>query len=188
MAYVYLLYSELLDRFYIGHTEMAPEERLKKHLADHNGFTARANDWKLVYQKVYETKALAYAEERRLKKMKSKDAFRKLAGSGVPIIRNISHAPSNNASKNCQLKLKILACTLHRQGFIDIALKCLSLLFHKTQNITTDFTKEINTRGELGDVSFQLQLAACQTSCPYYLSDIVFYHKCRRYLTNGFEP
>ncbi len=59
---------------------MAPEERLKKHLTDHNGFTARANDWKLVYQKVYETKAMAYAEERRLKKLKSKTTLKKLAG------------------------------------------------------------------------------------------------------------
>jgi putative endonuclease len=68
MAYIYLLYSELLDMFYIGHTEMTPQERMPKHFTDHNGFTYKAKDWKLVFQKIYETKALAYVEESRLKK------------------------------------------------------------------------------------------------------------------------
>ncbi len=83
MAYVYLLFSEALDKFYIGHTTMLPEERLEKHLTNHDGFTSKAKDWKLVYQKGYETKALAYAEERRLKKMKSKIALKNMARIGA---------------------------------------------------------------------------------------------------------
>ncbi len=83
MAYVYLLYSESLDKFYIGHTELLPVERLQKHLTNHDGFTSKAKDWKLVYQKEYETKAMAHAEERRMKKMKSRIALKKLAGMGA---------------------------------------------------------------------------------------------------------
>jgi putative endonuclease len=44
MPYVYLLFSETLDKFYIGHTEMLPEERLRKHLTNHGGFTSKAKD------------------------------------------------------------------------------------------------------------------------------------------------
>ena len=80
MAHVYLLFSESLDKFYIGHTRLLPEERLKKHLANHDGFTSKAKDWKIVYQKEFESKPLAYAEERKLKKLKSKVALKKLAG------------------------------------------------------------------------------------------------------------
>ena len=83
MAYLYLLYSDSLDKLYVGHTELLPEERLRKHLTNHDGFTARAKDWKIVFQKEYETKTLAYAEERRLKKMKSKKALKKMAGLGA---------------------------------------------------------------------------------------------------------
>ena len=83
MAYVYLLFSESLDKFYIGHTELSPEARLQKHLTNHDGFTSKAKDWKIVYQKEFESKSLAYAEERRLKKLKSKIALKKLAGFGA---------------------------------------------------------------------------------------------------------
>ncbi len=83
MAHVYLLYSEALDKFYIGHTEQDPAERLLRHLTNQGGFTAKAKDWKIVYQKSFETKSIAYAEERRLKKLKSKSALMKLAGFGA---------------------------------------------------------------------------------------------------------
>ena len=83
MAHIYLLHSASLDKFYIGHTELTPEERLQKHLTKPDGFTAKAKDWKIVYQKGYETKALAYAEERRLKKMKSKAVLKKLVDTGA---------------------------------------------------------------------------------------------------------
>ncbi|MFN4257010.1 MAG: GIY-YIG nuclease family protein, partial [Saprospiraceae bacterium] len=39
-AYFYILHSQSLDRYYIGHTTTTPHERLQKHLADHRGFTA----------------------------------------------------------------------------------------------------------------------------------------------------
>ena len=78
MAITYILYSLECDRYYIGHTESSIEERLKKHLADHTGFTSRAKDWACVWQKSFATKVEAYACERELKKLKSRRAIEKL--------------------------------------------------------------------------------------------------------------
>ena len=42
--YFYILFSEFLDSFYIGHTNNL-YARLRKHNSNHKGFTGRANDW-----------------------------------------------------------------------------------------------------------------------------------------------
>jgi putative endonuclease len=53
MAYIYILYSTTLNRYYIGHTTMLPEQRLQKHLTNHDGFTGKAKDWQIVYQEEF---------------------------------------------------------------------------------------------------------------------------------------
>ena len=68
MFYVYILYSVSLDVYYKGFTSNV-EGRLESHLLGKSEFTSRANDWKLVYTKMYETKRLALIEEKRLKKL-----------------------------------------------------------------------------------------------------------------------
>ena len=45
MAYVYILFSETLNKYYVGSTVGLIEERLKKHLSDHMGYTGKAKDW-----------------------------------------------------------------------------------------------------------------------------------------------
>jgi len=72
MAYLYILYSPLLDKYYVGHTTQLPEERLKKHLSRHDGFTAKAKDWTIVHMESFQTKDLAAARERQIKSWKSK--------------------------------------------------------------------------------------------------------------------
>jgi putative endonuclease len=52
-AYLYILYSEHLGKFYIGATENIPE-RIRRHLSNHTGFTAKTKDWVLVYQEEYD--------------------------------------------------------------------------------------------------------------------------------------
>ena len=78
MAYLYILYSSTLDRYYVGHTTQRPEERLRKHLAHHDGFTARANDWTIVYTEAFSSKNLAFAREKQIKAWKSKLKIREL--------------------------------------------------------------------------------------------------------------
>jgi putative endonuclease len=78
MSYFYILFSETLDKFYIGHTTEQLEERLRKHLSDHSGYTARTKDWTIVYFEEYQSKSLAYRRELEVKKWKSKIRINKL--------------------------------------------------------------------------------------------------------------
>ena len=39
MYIVYILYSMNADQYYIGHTGEKIEERIRKHLSNHDGFT-----------------------------------------------------------------------------------------------------------------------------------------------------
>ena len=71
MYYCYILYSQILDKYYIGHTQDL-DSRLKKHLTNHKGFTGSAADWKVVYYEIFPTKTEAYARERAIKKRKSR--------------------------------------------------------------------------------------------------------------------
>jgi putative endonuclease len=72
MAYTYILFSVLLNKYYVGHTTMHPSERLKKHLTDHDGFTAKAKDWVIVHLEEFDTKAEAYKRELAIKAKKSR--------------------------------------------------------------------------------------------------------------------
>ena len=71
----YILFSELLNKFYIGVCQDSLEDRITKH-NDHtygeHRFTARANDWNLFLQ--IDTKDYAHAVriERKIKSMKSR--------------------------------------------------------------------------------------------------------------------
>ncbi len=78
VAYLYILFSQSLSRFYVGHTTQTPEERLKKHLTDHDGFTAKAKDWTIVYMETFEDKKLALARERQIKSWKSSKKIQQL--------------------------------------------------------------------------------------------------------------
>ncbi|MBL0102594.1 MAG: GIY-YIG nuclease family protein [Bacteroidetes bacterium] len=81
MVYLYILYSEEAGKFYIGHTSESVEERLRKHLSDHSGFTSKFKDWKVVYSESYPDKSAAYRRELELKGWKSSKRIRKLVQS-----------------------------------------------------------------------------------------------------------
>ena len=68
---VYILFSASLNKFYIGHTGDLPEQRIRRHLAGHDGFTSKAKDWRLVYQEKMENKISATKREREIKSWKS---------------------------------------------------------------------------------------------------------------------
>ena len=78
MHYLYIIHSITLDKFYIGSTSMSIEERLKKHLTNHDGFTSKAKDWKIVHYEVYDNIQLAHARELQIKKWKSKKAITRI--------------------------------------------------------------------------------------------------------------
>jgi putative endonuclease len=47
-------------------------ERLKKHLSNHKGYTGRSKDWLVVYHEEFEDKDQAMAREREIKSWKSR--------------------------------------------------------------------------------------------------------------------
>ena len=64
---VYILHSETLGKYYVGYTSMTLEERISRHLCEHDGFTSSAKDWKLVHVEEYADKNAAIRRKIRLK-------------------------------------------------------------------------------------------------------------------------
>lgn len=80
--FVYILYSEYLDKYYVGSTSNV-EERLKKHLQNHRGFTGKAKDWKICYQESFKSREEAIVRELKIKGWKSRKMIVNLIrGSG----------------------------------------------------------------------------------------------------------
>ncbi len=80
--YCYILYSALLDKYYVGYTGGDVSERIRKHLSNHTGFTSKAKDWILVYKEAFKEKSLAQKRESAIKSKKSRKFIEKLiAGS-----------------------------------------------------------------------------------------------------------
>ena len=79
--YFYVLYSQKLDRYYIGHTSDV-EGRLRRHNSRHKGFTAKTDDWMEVYREPYATKEEAYRRELEVKKWKSRRRVQELSSAG----------------------------------------------------------------------------------------------------------
>ncbi|MGS2764574.1 GIY-YIG nuclease family protein, partial [Sinomicrobium sp. M5D2P9] len=75
--FCYILYSEIADKFYIGVTSNLLE-RLKKHNANHKGFTGNSNDWIIVYHETFPSKKEALAREKQIKKWKSRNKIQQL--------------------------------------------------------------------------------------------------------------
>ncbi|MBA6154213.1 GIY-YIG nuclease family protein [Gelidibacter maritimus] len=76
MCTVYILYSSQLNRYYIGHTCDEMDERMRKHLTAHKGFTARAKDWEILYTEIHLDKSSAYRRELEIKGWKSSKKIR----------------------------------------------------------------------------------------------------------------
>ncbi len=80
MSSMYVLYSESIDRFYIGSC-LNLVERLKQH-NDHTfdkSFTRRAKDWKIFFRMDNLTHSESLQIEQHLKKMKSRKYLNNLS-------------------------------------------------------------------------------------------------------------
>ncbi|PJB11956.1 MAG: excinuclease ABC subunit C [Flavobacteriales bacterium CG_4_9_14_3_um_filter_40_17] len=84
MSYhVYILYSKELDNYYVGHTGDSLESRLRKHLSNHHGFTARAIDWIVVYKELLSYKVDAFQRGHFIKSQKSRKFIENLISVAV---------------------------------------------------------------------------------------------------------
>jgi putative endonuclease len=69
--YVYILYSNIKDRYYTGSTSDI-EQRLKRHNAGATPSTRTGRPWSVVYTKQFDSKTEALKFENYIKRMKSR--------------------------------------------------------------------------------------------------------------------
>ena len=69
--YTYILYSEKLNRYYVGSTGNL-EERLTYHNSGYAKYTQKGVPWILVYEEEYSTRTEAVRREMAIKKKKSR--------------------------------------------------------------------------------------------------------------------
>ena len=79
MYYCYILYSEKLDKYYIGSTANI-EGRIQRHNSSNKGFTSTGKPWKLMYYEEFEEKKAAMQREIELKRHKSRKLIELLIG------------------------------------------------------------------------------------------------------------
>jgi putative endonuclease len=72
MCTVYVLYSGIRDKFYVGYTCMNMEERLRRHNSFHGGYTGKVKDWKIEYTETFASKVEAIKREKEIKSWKSR--------------------------------------------------------------------------------------------------------------------
>ena len=77
---VYILSSQIKNRFYIGFTSNL-EERIIRHNQKSKGFTGNVNDWKIVYTENYPSKEEAHKRELQIKSWKSRTKIQELIAS-----------------------------------------------------------------------------------------------------------
>jgi putative endonuclease len=71
MPYCYILYSEKLNKYYVGAC-IDMERRFYEHNIGHSKFTSTGLPWKIVHKEFYETIAEAKKRELYIKKQKSR--------------------------------------------------------------------------------------------------------------------
>jgi putative endonuclease len=74
MAWVYILYSERIDRYYIGSTGISVKVRLERHNTGYyeNSFSRRGRPWELFLEVSCVTRDQALLIESHIKRMKSR--------------------------------------------------------------------------------------------------------------------
>ena len=81
MFSVYIIYSQKLDKYYIGFSSDI-EKRLRKHNANSKGFTNNGKPWILTYSESFESKNEALAREKQLKNWKNRERLMSLIKAG----------------------------------------------------------------------------------------------------------
>lgn len=71
MPHVYILYSEKLDKYYVG-SSYDKDERLLRNNRGAEKFTSTGIPWVIVYYEEFENLTDARKRERQIKKMKSR--------------------------------------------------------------------------------------------------------------------
>ncbi len=81
MPHTYILYSEKLDKYYVG-SSFDKDERLKRHNHSAEKFTSTGIPWVIVYFEEFTELKDARKREREIKKMKSRKYILRLIEKG----------------------------------------------------------------------------------------------------------
>ncbi len=77
MWFIYIIYSEKIDRYYVGITENL-DWRLERHNNGWGKYTKRGIPWKIVYTEECDTKSEALKREKEIKRKKSRTYIEEL--------------------------------------------------------------------------------------------------------------
>lgn len=75
MYYVYIIYSDKLNKKYIGYSENL-KNRLEEHNRGKSSFCSRGENWKLIYYEVFKSEKDARREEQFLKSGKGRERLK----------------------------------------------------------------------------------------------------------------
>jgi putative endonuclease len=81
MYSVYIIYSQKIDKYYIGFSSNV-HDRLLKHNRNSKGFSNIGISWILVYEEPFDNKKNAMSRESQLKKWKNRERLETLIKSG----------------------------------------------------------------------------------------------------------
>ena len=81
MPYMYILYSEKINKYYIGAC-INMERRLYEHNIGHSAFSSTGIPWEKKYAKYFDTLLEAKQFELKIKKMKSRKYIEALIAQG----------------------------------------------------------------------------------------------------------
>ena len=77
MHFVYILYSLIRDKYYVGSCEDV-NKRLIKHNTNHSGFTGKTGDWSIKRTEEHPDRSSALKRENQIKGWKSRKMIEKL--------------------------------------------------------------------------------------------------------------
>ena len=78
--YTYILFSEELNKYYVGSTGDEIQERLRRHNSNHKVFTGGIGDWEIKYFEIFDELPTTRKRELQIKKWKSRIMIEKLIG------------------------------------------------------------------------------------------------------------
>jgi len=81
MFYCYILYSDKLNKYYIGSTSDL-QGRLQRHNTSNRGFTSTGKPWVIKYNEQFDSKDEALKREMQLKSWKSRSILEELIKKG----------------------------------------------------------------------------------------------------------
>ena len=76
--HLYILFSAIMNKYYVGFTGDDLTERIRKHNTNHKGFTGGIGDWELKHSEIFLVKQDAMQREKQIKSWKSRKMIEKL--------------------------------------------------------------------------------------------------------------